>query len=136
MQRGVAAPAYGSQPGAAGQASLSTGEESSSSFLLSGELIPYFRWLFGDGEVRPYLEVHAGIGGVLVRSGKVTSQTLTPLLGMGSGAMMFVVPRVSIDLGVGLDVAAPLVRWRGSGGLDLLSINLVANITTGLSLWF
>lgn len=129
--------------------------------LFTGELIPYVRWLFKKGRARPFVEVHAGIGGGAVWGRRpknraqesdralalhmdtssvprghidsTESRRLAPVVGVGGGTMFFFSPSISIDIGVNFDYAMP---FDYGGGWQPDSGNLVLNMTTGISAWF
>lgn len=122
----------------------------------NGELIPYFRWLFGTQPLRPYIEGHFGLGGGVVRL-KDTSPTadadndtvkfhrLTPTVGAGGGIMYFVNEHVSLDAGLNLDYAAPHTRTTVETEMapfvedtewDHLGNNISVSLLAGISGWF
>lgn len=131
-------------------------EDDTHFFLFSGELIPYFRWLFMDGPIRPYAEFHFGFGGGLVQSrftdpnvpeenNTLAAHVIAPSVGAGGGAMFFVADAVSIDLGLGLDYAAPHTRTTvkteeppvlENTDWEKASDNVVLNVALGISGWF
>lgn len=131
-------------------------EDDFHAFLFSGELVPYFRWMFMQGWLRPYVEGHFGFGGGLVRTtntdpmvpddaNSATTHVIAPLVGAGGGAMFFLTDSVSIDLGLGFDYAAPHGRATyeeeappvfENTDWQKLSDNIALNITAGISGWF
>ncbi len=80
--------------------------------LLIVECVPYLAWLFGEGKVRPFVEGRAGLiyANWTLAARSVTPKRneglIAPTLGVGGGAMFFAAPRISIDLGLGLDYVA------------------------------
>jgi|GEM_PF-1934765 len=116
--------------------------------LVSGQFVPYVRWLGRAGErVRPYGELRVGLGGGAIRqrndAGTGVLRTLYPTVGVEAGAAIFVVDYFSVDVGLGADYFAPFGRAKAeSGGMTLRSDwlrsadVLNAALTVGFSVWF
>ena len=118
---------------------------------VSGELVPYFRYLFMPGKrVRPFLEGRFGFGGS-ASSRRVDSDPelrssaseIHPLVGIGGGAHVFLLDAFSIDLALTFDYAAPHTKSRTEAGDISMEedyskagdfINLAAQ--AGFSVWF
>lgn len=117
-----------------------------------GELLPYFRYMFLAGAIRPFVEGHFGFGGGLTK-GIVTvdgedywaaGHGIAPIVGAAGGAMFFINEHVSIDLGLNFDYMSLHSRrtvsdnnpvqddtdWSKDADLILMTIN------TGISGWF
>jgi hypothetical protein len=118
-----------------------------------GELLPYFRFMFLPGTIRPYVEGHFGFGGSVI---KVATEdmdgeqywgrghVISPIVGAGGGAMLFLNEHFSVDLGLNFDFLAPHTRETYSDNQDVLENtdwekhgNLIAlTLNTGISGWF
>ncbi len=121
-----------------------------STTTVGGYLVPYFQWMFlPDNWARPYVEVRLGFGGgatkVRAQGGgmenEVTVHTISPNVGVGGGAHLFIIDAFSFDIGLNVDYFAPHSRlsgdvpddaedWEEVG--DLVSIGVLA----GFSVWF
>lgn len=116
--------------------------------LVSGQFVPYLRWLGRAGErVRPYGELRIGLGGGAIGqrndAGSGVLRTLYPTVGLEAGAAIFVVDYFSVDVGLGADYFAPFGRAKAeSGGTTIRSDwlrsadVLNAALTVGFSVWF
>lgn len=119
--------------------------------VVSGQLIPYFRYLFLPGKrVRPFLEGRFGLGGSSEATRFETNpetrrstSTIYPIVGIGGGAHIFLVDAFSIDAGLTFDYGAPHERARVDDGDTRMEedyekvgdfINLAAQ--AGFSVWF
>jgi hypothetical protein len=118
--------------------------------LVSGQLVPYFRWMFLPGKrFRPFIDVHVGFGGgAFVTDNSFTDAHSTtsqiwPNVGTGGGVHIFVIDAFSVDLGLMFDYFAPFSATdiRGPGPDqnedfqkqgDLLDVSAQA----GMSVWF
>lgn len=111
---------------------------------VSGQLVPYFRYLFLPGRrVRPFLEARFGFGGSTDRYDTGSDSTIYPTVGFGGGAHIFIVDAFSVDLGLLFDYAAPHSRSTSEVGDTRTEedydkngdyINLAAQ--AGFSAWF
>jgi len=122
--------------------------------LVSGELTPYFHWMFLPGRwIRPYVEGRFGFGGGTATShgdldndgeddDKSTDHLIYPTFGIGGGIHLFPVEYFSVDLGLDLDYVAPHTRQTSSvEGLDDTEWGkrgdaVVLAVRGGLSVWF
>lgn len=119
--------------------------------VVSGQLVPYFRYLFLPGKrVRPFIEGRFGFGGSSVATRRETNpetrgsvSTIYPIVGIGGGAHIFLVDAFSIDAGLTFDYAAPHAKGRFDDGDTTTDtdyekvgdfINLAAQ--AGFSVWF
>lgn len=127
------------------------GTASSRTTAVSGQLVPYFRYLFLPGKrARPFIEGRFGFGG---SAGATTLETdpearssfseIHPIVGIGGGAHIFLLDAFSIDLGITFDYAAPHSKSRTEVGDITMEddydkdgdfINLAAQ--AGFSVWF
>ncbi len=118
--------------------------------IVSGQLIPYFRYIFMPGKrARPFLEGRFGFGGSAVSTtsndsdDRDTSNLIYPVVGVGGGAHFFIVDAFSVDLAATFDYAAPHAKSRRELG-DISTeddydkvgdfINIAAQV--GFSAWF
>ena len=118
--------------------------------IVSGQLVPYFRYLFRPGtKIRPFLEGRFGFGGSATASesdsgaNSSNSSTIYPIVGAGGGAHFFIVDAFSVDAGLTFDYAAPHVKSRVESGDVVVEtdyektgdfINIAAQ--AGFSVWF
>ena len=118
--------------------------------IVSGQLVPYFRYLFRPGtKIRPFLEGRFGFGGSATASesdsgaNSANSSTIYPIVGAGGGAHFFIVDAFSVDAGLTFDYAAPHVKSRVESGDVVVEtdyektgdfINIAAQ--AGFSVWF
>ncbi|MGH1348182.1 MAG: hypothetical protein ACRBN8_41895 [Nannocystales bacterium] len=118
---------------------------------VSGQLVPYFRYLFLPGKrARPFIEGRFGFGG---SAGSTRIETdpeqlysfseIHPIVGVGGGAHIFLIDAFSIDLALTFDYAAPHTKGRSEVGDVIIEedyskdgdfINLAAQ--AGFSVWF
>lgn len=110
-----------------------------------GRVVPYVQWIFRPGDtVRPYVEARAGVGALrTVRHdplmGRSASRVFYPLVGAGAGVHLFPRDWFSLDVGLNLDYAAPLLRTDDDAGTsawakraDVLGFGALL----GASTWF
>lgn len=124
---------------------------SSRTTVVSGQLVPYFRYLFLPGKrVRPFAEGRFGFGGSAGGTRLETNpetrssiSTIYPIVGVGGGAHIFLIDAFSIDVGLTFDYAAPHTKTSFESGdttteedydKDGDFINLAAQ--AGFSVWF
>lgn len=118
---------------------------------VSGQLVPYFRYLFLPGKrVRPFVEGRFGFGGSATTDtfdtnpeSRDRTNSIYPIVGFGGGAHIFIVDAFSVDLAATFDYAAPHTKYRTKVG-DMTTeedyeksgdvINLAAQV--GFSVWF
>lgn len=130
------------------------GDDDGRATLVSGQLVPYFHWMFLPGRwVRPYVEGRFGFGGGsttlhedLDMDGEQDDQTtrhlIFPTFGVGGGVHLFPVEYFSVDLGLDLDYVAPHTRQTSSvDGFEDTEWDKVGDavglaIRAGLSVWF
>jgi hypothetical protein len=121
------------------------------STVFTGQLAPYFRWIFLPGSrFRPFVEGHVGVGGTTfvteddTLDTRITTNVVYPIVGFGGGLHIFPTDFFSVDLGIMFDYFAPHVRTEtetpaGStvDGYDKVAdvINL-AIVQLGFSVWF
>lgn len=119
--------------------------------VVSGQLVPYFRYIFMPGKrARPFLEGRFGLGGSAISTTTTTdpetrssTSVIYPIVGFGGGAHIFIVDAFSIDLAATFDYAAPHAKSRFEAG-DMSTeedydkvgdfINIAAQV--GFSVWF
>lgn len=118
---------------------------------VSGQFIPYFRWIFLPGRrARPFLEGRFGLGGssrTVEWSGAIDQRTygstIYPIVGLSAGGHIWLVDAFSLDLAVAFDYAAPHSKLRTeSGGTSMGTdyekdgdaIHLAGQ--AGFSVWF
>lgn len=118
--------------------------------VVSGQLIPYFRYIFMPGKrARPFLEGRFGFGGSAISStdndsdDRGTLSIIYPVVGFGGGAHIFIIDAFSIDLAATFDYAAPHSKTRSEVGDTTTEtdyekngdfINVAAQV--GFSVWF
>ena len=121
------------------------------STVVSGQLVPYFRYIFMPGKrARPFLEGRFGFGGSATAftagtdpETRTSTSTIYPIVGIGGGAHIFIIDAFSVDLAATFDYAAPHAKSRTEVG-DMTTeddydkvgdfINLAAQV--GFSVWF
>ncbi|MBV1856858.1 MAG: hypothetical protein KUG77_00505, partial [Nannocystaceae bacterium] len=118
---------------------------------VSGELVPYFRYLFLPGKrVRPFIEGRFGFGGRASATRtesdpeeRTSFSEIHPIVGIGGGAHIFLLDAFSVDLALTFDYAAPHTKSRTEVGDTTMEddydkfgdfINLAAQ--AGFSVWF
>jgi hypothetical protein len=110
-----------------------------------GRVVPYVQWIFRPGDtVRPWVEARAGVGALrTVRHdplmGRSASRVVYPIVGAGAGVHLFPRDWFSLDVGLNLDYAAPLMRTDGDAGTsawakraDVLGFGMLLGVST----WF
>jgi hypothetical protein len=119
--------------------------------VVSGQLVPYFRYIFMPGKrARPFLEGRFGLGGSAVSTTDNDSNdrdslsVIYPIVGFGGGAHIFIVDAFSLDLAATFDYAAPHAKTRNeTAGVTVEDddydkvgdfINVAAQV--GFSVWF
>lgn len=128
--------------------SVDSGEDGPRVGLVSGQFVPYIRWLTRRGRrVRPYVEFRGGLGGGTLRrkDGDTFSalRTIYPTVGLEAGASVFLVDYFSLEVGAGADYFAPFGRGVADDGSTRLrsdwlrSADVInAALTLGFSVWF
>lgn len=121
-----------------------------STTTVGGYLVPYFQWMFLPGNwARPYVEARLGFGGGATRArsqgggmeNEVTLHTISPNVGVGGGAHLFILESFSIDLGLNIDYFAPHSRLTGDVPDDAEDWEEIGDLVTigtvvGFSVWF
>lgn len=118
---------------------------------ISGQFIPYFRYLFLPGKrLRPYAEARLGVGGGAVKQRvdsnpeqKTTTRVVYPAVGLGGGVHFFIVDAFSVDAGLTFDYLAPHGKTKVEAGdlsvdPDLEKVGDYINVAAqvGFSAWF
>ncbi len=100
----------------------------------TGEFVPYFRWLFTDRKVRPYLDAHFGINGGVGHYVAQEWRVFGVLAGGGAGLSWFASPKFSLDAGVAADF---LKCWCNNGvlGTRVPDQGWGASLRLGVSFW-
>lgn len=121
--------------------------------IVAGRFVPYFNWMFRQyGRLRPFVGVRFGLGGgahttqavVLDEELEVRTNTIYPIVGAQGGAYVFLLDRVSVDLGLSLDYVAPFGRTvqvepepeGDQPDYEQLGNAVNLAVTLGLSAWF
>ena len=118
--------------------------------LLSGQLVPYFRWMFlPRSRFRPFIDAHFGFGGgSVIRDNdpgdfRSVTSIIWPNVGGGGGVSIFIIDAFSLDLGLMFDYFAPFsatdVEDDGDitdDDLDKAGDLIDLSAQAGLSVWF
>ena len=118
--------------------------------LMSGQLVPYFRWMFLPGKrFRPFLDLHAGFGGGAIITNNTATDTrvmtsiIWPNAGAGGGVNIFIIDAFSLDLGLMFDYFAPFSAvdtetpaMDTDDDLEKAGDLIDLSAQAGLSVWF